>query len=347
MEKEQEILISIIIPVFNTPYKSLKGSIDSILAQHFYNYEIILVDDGSKDDCAKQLDQIAERDLRIKVIHQSNGGVSNARNTGIRVASAPYIAFVDADDVIAENFLEEAATYISEYSPDIIFGELEYVPGRNIKQNNGRVEEFKADNIEEVKSSLLGIKPRKLEYTVLGTPCARIYKTEHARNALFPEGVPLCEDQIFNRRILNEASKVLIVPHIWYYYIQNDFSAMHETMRRSYYKMAKPYWDELYAINSSEKEDIREHLRIMALGLYYTSLKKDYINKHIKLSQKIKEMREIAKHPLIQDAITGLQLTTKKLTVGQKLGLYLLKRKLFFLVYCCQCAKYRVMSGRG
>ena len=346
MERSKESLISIIIPVYNTPFEHMKANIDSILAQKFNSYEVVLVDDGSREECAKALDEFAKRDSRIRVIHQKNCGVSNARNTGIRNAKSPYIAFVDADDVIPENFLEEASGYIQEYAPDIIFGTLEYVPKRDVKQSVGCVEKFENESIDDVKLSLLGIKPRRLDYVVLGTPCARIYRTELAQKALFPEGVPLCEDQIFNRRILNEASKVLVVPKVWYYYIQNDFSAMHKTMKKSYYKMAKPYWDELFVINKAEKERIKAQLRIIALGLYYTVIKKDYIGKSVKLSQKIKELKEIAKHPLLEDAVANLQYSTENLKTGQKFGLFLMKHKLILAVYLFQLIKNRNAEDR-
>ena len=91
--------ISIIIPVYNVE-KYIDKCIDSIVNQTYQNLEIILVDDGSPDNCPKMCDEWAKKDDRIKVIHKANGGVSSARNVGIEQAQVEYICFVDSDDYI-------------------------------------------------------------------------------------------------------------------------------------------------------------------------------------------------------------------------------------------------------
>ena len=98
-------LISIIIPVYNVAVY-LPRCLDSILAQTYKNLEIILVDDGSKDNSGKVCDEYALKDSRIKVIHQKNQGVSVARNAGLRIAKGDYIGFVDSDDYIETNMYE-------------------------------------------------------------------------------------------------------------------------------------------------------------------------------------------------------------------------------------------------
>lgn len=97
-------LISIVIPVYNTE-KYLKRCIDSVLGQSFTNFELILVDDGSKDNSGKICDDYAQQDTRVRVIHQDNKGVSVARNKGIDEAKGEYISFIDSDDWVEENFL--------------------------------------------------------------------------------------------------------------------------------------------------------------------------------------------------------------------------------------------------
>jgi glycosyltransferase involved in cell wall biosynthesis len=98
-------LISVIVPVYKVePY--LRQCVDSILAQTYTNLEVILVDDGSPDNCGMICDEYAAKDPRVKVIHKENGGVSCARNGGIDVASGEFICFVDSDDVISPYFVE-------------------------------------------------------------------------------------------------------------------------------------------------------------------------------------------------------------------------------------------------
>lgn len=97
--------ISVVIPVYKVePY--LDQCVQSVVDQTYTNLEIILVDDGSPDNCPAMCDAWAERDSRIKVIHKQNGGVSDARNAGLEAASGDYILFIDSDDIISVNFIE-------------------------------------------------------------------------------------------------------------------------------------------------------------------------------------------------------------------------------------------------
>ena len=113
-----EDLISIIVPVYNVE-KYIKKCIDSIINQTYKNLEIILVDDGSPDNCGKICDEYAEKDKRIKVIHKENGGLSDARNAGIKIARGCYIGFVDSDDWIDKNMYEKLYKTLKEKDADI------------------------------------------------------------------------------------------------------------------------------------------------------------------------------------------------------------------------------------
>lgn len=100
-----EPLVSVIIPVYKVePY--LRECVDSVLAQTYKNLEIILVDDGSPDNCPAICDEYAEKDSRVRVIHKENGGLSDARNAGMKIASADWWTFVDSDDVLHPQMIE-------------------------------------------------------------------------------------------------------------------------------------------------------------------------------------------------------------------------------------------------
>ncbi|WP_249869453.1 glycosyltransferase family 2 protein [Oceanobacillus saliphilus] len=112
-------IISIVVPVYNVE-SYLKDCIDSILAQSFNNYELILVNDGSTDRSGEICDEYAANDNRIKVIHSDNAGVSSARNKGIYAANGKYIGFVDPDDTINQNMFELLLNALLEYNSDIV-----------------------------------------------------------------------------------------------------------------------------------------------------------------------------------------------------------------------------------
>ncbi len=111
-------LISIIVPVYKVE-KYLNRCVDSIINQTYKNLEIILVDDGSPDNCPKICDEYAKKDDRIKVIHKENGGLSDARNAGIKIANGKYIGFVDSDDWISVDFYSELYKLLTKYDADI------------------------------------------------------------------------------------------------------------------------------------------------------------------------------------------------------------------------------------
>ena len=104
---EHEPLVSIIIPVYKVE-KFLDECVKSVVAQTYRNLEILLVDDGSPDDCPAMCDAWATRDPRVRVIHKSNGGLSDARNAGIAQATGSYIYFADSDDAVAPTLVEDS-----------------------------------------------------------------------------------------------------------------------------------------------------------------------------------------------------------------------------------------------
>ena len=113
------MLFSVIVPIYNIE-KYLCRCIDSVLAQSFADYELILVDDGSPDRCPAICDAYAQKDARIKVIHKENGGLVSARQAGIREAVGEYVFHLDGDDAICEDALESAYHIIREMHPDIV-----------------------------------------------------------------------------------------------------------------------------------------------------------------------------------------------------------------------------------
>ncbi len=119
-------MISVIVPVYNTG-KYLNRCVDSILAQTYHDLEGILVDDGSTDQSPGLCDEYLRKDERIRVIHKSNGGLSDARNVGIDVASGEYIGFIDSDDYIVPDMYQKLYTRLTQEKADICICGWTYV----------------------------------------------------------------------------------------------------------------------------------------------------------------------------------------------------------------------------
>lgn len=112
-------LFSIIVPIYGVE-KYLRNCLNSILNQTFHDYEVILVDDGSKDDSPKICDEFVSIDFRFKVIHKTNGGLVSARQAGVHLAKGKFIVCVDGDDWIGLNYLKSFAEIIIKHKPDVI-----------------------------------------------------------------------------------------------------------------------------------------------------------------------------------------------------------------------------------
>lgn len=182
--------ISIIMPCYQNA-ATLARTMASIQAQTVTDWELIAVDDGSKDDTLAVLERLAENEPRMRVIHQENGGVSSARNAGVRAAKGEWLFFVDADDWLTENALEHLLS-MADDDMDIVCGAYEM----HFRDEGGRVEKHVcADgDLQVVLESLIRGD------SALNSMCARLYRTKMIRDngVLAPLGVKIGEDVLFN-----------------------------------------------------------------------------------------------------------------------------------------------------
>ena len=206
-------LISVIVPVYNVE-KYLDRCVESIVNQTYTNLEIILVDDGSPDNCPAMCDAWAEKDNRIKVIHKENGGVSSARNTGINAASGDYIAFVDSDDYIDCLMYEKMMNTIQINNSDVVICCI------NVYGNDWHYPNLYCETSEEI---MIAFYRYQLYSPINKLISARIIKQKNIR---FDESLRIAEDLKFNYYLFSEASKVQIISDCLYYYVENNESAI-------------------------------------------------------------------------------------------------------------------------
>ena len=171
--------LSVIVPVYKVE-KYIHKCIDSILNQTFTDFELILVDDGSPDNCGKICDEYAKRDARIRVIHKENGGLSDARNFGIDAAKGEIIGFVDSDDIIDANMYGDMIRYMDEHDLDVVCADT-YVVRNDKKKFNPR---YKKDMIFEGQNAVKEI----LDGTLDNAAWNKIYKRKVIGNVRYPKG---------------------------------------------------------------------------------------------------------------------------------------------------------------
>jgi glycosyltransferase involved in cell wall biosynthesis len=207
--------LSIIVPVFKVE-KYLDKCIRSILAQTFADFELILVDDGSPDSCGEKCEDWAAKDQRIKVIHKNNGGLSDARNAGIDIASGDYIGFVDSDDYIKPDMFEILVSNLEANDADIsICGYVDvYANGQKNESLDKSVYVWQQE--EAIRQILLG----KLLSVHAWT---KLYKRELFSSVRYPVG-KISEDAYIIMDIMDQVKIAAFTPYSAYYYVHREGS---------------------------------------------------------------------------------------------------------------------------
>lgn len=187
--------ISVIVPVYNVE-QYLHRCIDSILAQTFTDFEVLLIDDGSTDNSGKICDEYAKKDKRIRVFHKKNGGVSAARNCGIDFSKGELIYFVDSDDWLKQNCLQNIITNIVDVDFLVFSYTWIFYDGST---RTVTPKEMKIEGIDKIEDFILHIRHNNTKENMFGYPWNKVFKREIVKhyNIKFEEGLHYCEDEIF------------------------------------------------------------------------------------------------------------------------------------------------------
>lgn len=209
-------LITVIVPVYNVQ-SYLAKCLESIVKQTYNNLQIILVDDGSPDDCPRICDEWAKKDKRIEVIHKINGGLSDARNVGLRNAKGSYICFVDSDDILDEHYIEWLYEAIYDNDAKMAVCDIEcFNDGDLIKKSNIKPPYRIYSPEEALKQILQGTGIRAIA-------CNKLYSSDILDGEKFVYGKHH-EDEFFTYRIVDKADKIAFLPVPLYYYRQHPGS---------------------------------------------------------------------------------------------------------------------------
>lgn len=210
-------MISVIVPVYKVE-DYLDQCVQSIVSQTYTDLEIILVDDGSPDNCPAMCDAWAKRDSRIKVIHKKNGGLSDARNAGLEIAAGEYISFVDSDDWIENDILQLSLQCAKKNNADIVAFGVDWIHLDHIENPHPlhSAVYYGTDNI---------VRTYFQSCMVLTIACNKLYKAEILSCITFPVG-KLHEDEFFTYRVLAKANTVAVIDTIGYHYRQHSNSIM-------------------------------------------------------------------------------------------------------------------------
>ncbi len=213
-------LISVIVPIYNVE-KYLDRCVESIVNQTYMNLEIILVDDGSPDNCPKMCDEWAQKDTRIKVIHKENGGLSDARNAGMPFVTGEIVSFIDSDDWIELNMFEKMLSQMQKDNSDIVSCGVKWVEEDGVVIRDVTVSKNEVLDTHSAMKEL--INDNKLKQHVWN----KIYKHDLIKDIPFEKG-KYHEDVFWSYQIVGRAKKISVIVDSFYNYVQRSNSIMGE-----------------------------------------------------------------------------------------------------------------------
>lgn len=223
--------LSIIVPIYNVE-KYLARCIESLLEQTYRDYELILINDGSPDNCPEIMELYAKKDERVVLIHKENGGVSSARNAGLKKAQGKYIGFVDPDDYVESTFFQELIEELEKTNAQIAccnwdsfyeHGEVKVHPVENVG--------FYMSQKEFTKH--LFDSPR----TLAGSNCNKLFLKEYI-DAYYDEKLSICEDNLFLLQYCKHIKKACYINKALYHIMERSDSAMRKNNGRIVYGLS-------------------------------------------------------------------------------------------------------------
>lgn len=348
---EKAGVVSVIVPIYNVePY--LRRCIDSLLGQTYPYLEIILVNDGSPDNCGSICDEYAAKDSRIRVIHKTNAGLGMARNSGLDIATGDFVVFVDSDDYVKENYVEVLLRNAVEVGADLVATGLyrhSYDGHMRQKPITQRREIWgKADMVEKVLLPIIGASPEHPEEVEREmSVCVNIYKRSLIeKNSLrfLSEREYVSEDIFFNISYILNADRVVLYPECLYIYSENPTSLTSTYRVDRFEKYCKMFWLEQGILDSYGLSDIAK------LRLYRTFIMKTCkcISMLAESKATLKEKHRITREILEDSLLQGIAAEYKPHAMGikQKMRVLMINKKmvgLLLVFYGCKTLKKRIV----
>ena len=283
---EKQGLISVIIPIYQVE-KELPRCLESLLAQTYSNFELLLIDDGSKDGCFQVMEEYARKDERIRIFQKENGGVSSARNMGLEQARGEYICFVDPDDWVASKYLEWLHQAVVQSGTQMAFCRFERV---NQEGYAFHLPEQMPDPI------LMEIE----QYSIWGQDacmqCWRIIAdAELFQDIRFRTNLAIGEDSLLAMQLMVKAQRFACLPCVLYAYWMRSDSAFNQQFTMKQYTEAEA-WEEIYALAQNRggllERTVEEKLAFAYSHVYYRMAHSPYADE----AKQEELVRRIRKH---------------------------------------------------
>lgn len=233
----QNPLISVVIPIYNVE-QYMRECVDSVISQTYCHLEIILVDDGSPDNCPAICDEYAKKDCRIKVIHQENGGLAHARNVGITNSNGDYLTFIDSDDFVSKDYIETLYKGLVESNADISIASFNPFKGNVVDLH---FLDFVVFSDVQKKDAIRRYCSINAECSMpFISACNKIYRRVLFEGIAFPKG-RLYEDAFTTYKLIDRARKIVFTTSKLYFYRINPQSILGQSFKEKHLEMIEAF----------------------------------------------------------------------------------------------------------
>lgn len=321
--------ISVIVPVYNSE-KYLKRCIDSILNQTYKAIELILVDDGSPDNCGKICDEYAKKDKRVRVIHKTNAGVSAARNSGLEIASGNYATFVDSDDYIEPEMYSNMMEKVHQYNCDVVMCDCikDFTDHSEIYTHDIRAGFYdKEQLVNEYYPHLLMME--NIEYPATISNCLILFNRNKLGNLRYVVGVRYSEDLLFGAQLVyNTDSFYYMKEQAYYHYYMNPTSATHKFTVDKWNDYKTLHFEINKYFSECESFDFSHQIDLCLLFFVYNSVSNIFSADNLEREKKFEIVRNILGDNEVRRMFSNIKVL--KLPISKKL-------KIVTIIY-----KYRI-----
>ena len=332
-------VVSVVLPIYNVE-KYLNRCVKSVINQSYKNLEIILVDDGSPDNCSVLCDEWAKKDNRIKVVHKKNAGLGYARNTGIENATGEYICFFDSDDYIALDTIEKAYNLATQEKTDIVvFGfcnvKANGATGKAVIPHTEKTT-FSGKEVQDVfLANLIGPDVKNGKQTDLWMSAwACLYSLEMIQKATWrfvSEREIISEDIYSLLGLYKYVNRVSVLSEALYFYCENAGSLTH-TYKKDRYNKIKNFYEACYQLaeKNNYSDNVKDRLSYPYLSNTIAAMKMIVGSDQVK-TLKCEQLKQIIDDDTLQNVLSKANIRKEKKT--RKLLLVAIKKKQYSFIY--------------
>lgn len=330
--------LSIIVPIYNVePY--LRMCLDSILRQEFEDFELILVNDGSTDNCSAICDEYAESDRRITVIHKANGGLVSARKAGLSIASGKYIGYVDSDDWIEADMYKSLCDAASNFNVDIVICDIvENYPDQEVKRKQFVTSGlYSKDRMEKEVYPVMLYSGEYYRFGLFPSVSNKLFKRALIEKFQFDvdDNIRLGEDVACTYPSLLDANGIYILENQYLYHYRQIPSSMTASYDQKFFEKILLLCEQLNRLKQGKEKlipNFAEQLQYYFTYLVIAAVNNELnLHNHKSLREKRFFIKEMLAHDVFNDALHAVHM--ESIPFKSKVYIWLLKKQQILLLY--------------